>query len=308
MDYFLQNFPQQLVNGLELGSLYALIALGYTLIYGILEMLNFAHGDVYMVGAFLAAGVAGLLVHNEVAAVPAGLAVALMMLAAVGGAGLLGVGIERIAYRPLRNANRLAPLITAIGVSLFLESAVQVWVSPAPVLVPTNALVPQTVLRAGSVVTPLTGITLFVAAVALMVALDLFVFRTRFGSAMRATAQDREAATFMGIDVDRVIVVTFFLASALAGMGGVLFGLRYASVNFFMGYLLGIKAFTAAVIGGIGNIRGAMVGGILLGVLESLVGGFISSQFQDTFVFLALITVLLIRPQGLFGQPLTDRA
>ena len=308
MDYFLQNFPQQLVNGLELGSLYALIALGYTLIYGILEMLNFAHGDVYMVGAFLAAGVAGLLVHNEVAAVPAGLAVALMMLAAVGGAGLLGVGIERIAYRPLRNASRLAPLITAIGVSLFLESAVQVWVSPAPVLVPTNALVPQTVLRAGSVVTPLTGIMLFVAAVALMVALDLFVFRTRFGSAMRATAQDREAATFMGIDVDRVIVVTFFVASALAGMGGVLFGLRYASVNFFMGYLLGIKAFTAAVIGGIGNIRGAMVGGVLLGVLESLVGGFISSQFQDTFVFLALITVLLIRPQGLFGQPLTDRA
>lgn len=308
MDYFLQNFPQQLVNGLELGSLYALIALGYTLIYGILEMLNFAHGDVYMVGAFLAAGVAGLLVHNEVAAVPAGLAVALMTLAAVGGAGLLGVGIERIAYRPLRNANRLAPLITAIGVSLFLESAVQVWVSPAPVLVPTNALVPQTVLRAGSVVTPLTGIMLFVAAVALMVALDLFVFRTRFGSAMRATAQDREAATFMGIDVDRVIVVTFFLASALAGMGGLLFGLRYASVNFFMGYLLGIKAFTAAVIGGIGNIRGAMVGGVLLGVLESLVGGFISSQFQDTFVFLALITVLLIRPQGLFGQPLTDRA
>jgi branched-chain amino acid transport system permease protein len=308
VDYFLQNFPQQLVNGLELGSLYALIALGYTLIYGILEMLNFAHGDVYMVGAFLAAGVAGLLVNNEVAAVPAGLAVALMMLAAVGGAGLLGVGIERIAYRPLRNANRLAPLITAIGVSLFLESAVQVWVSPAPVLVPTNALVPQTVLRAGSVVTPLTGIMLFVAAAALMVALDLFVFRTRFGSAMRATAQDREAATFMGIDVDRVIVVTFFVASALAGMGGVLFGLRYASVNFFMGYLLGIKAFTAAVIGGIGNIRGAMVGGLLLGVLESLVGGFISSQFQDTFVFLALITVLLIRPQGLFGQPLMDRA
>src|SRR5438094_254857 len=205
VDYFLQNFPQQLVNGLELGSLYALIALGYTLIYGILEMLNFAHGDVYMVGAFLAAGVAGLLVHNEVAVVPAGLAVALMMLVAVGGAGLLGVGIVRI-------------------------------------------------------------------------------------------------------DVDRVILVTFFVASALAGMGGVLFGLRYASVDFFMGYLLGIKAFTAAVIGGIGNIRGAMVGGLLLGVLESLVGGFISSQFQDTFVFLALITVLLIRPQGLFGQPLADRA
>jgi branched-chain amino acid transport system permease protein len=308
VDYFLQNFPQQLINGLELGSLYALIALGYTLIYGILELLNFAHGDVFMVGAFLAAGAAALLVHNEVAAIPASLVVGLMLLVAMGGAGLLGVGIERVAYRPLRNASRLAPLITAIGVSLLLESAVQVGVSPAPVLVPSNALVPQTVLHAGSLETPLTGLMLFVASVALMIGLDIFVFRTRFGSAMRATAQDREAATFMGIDVDRVIMVTFFVASALAGLGGVLFGLRYASIDFFMGYLLGIKAFTAAVIGGIGNIRGAMVGGLLLGVLESLVGGFISSQFQDTFVFLALIAVLLVRPQGLFGQPLTDRA
>jgi branched-chain amino acid transport system permease protein len=301
-------FLQQLVNGLELGSLYALIALGYTLIYGILELLNFAHGDVFMVGAFLAAGAAALLVHNEVAAVPAGLAVGLMLLVAMGGAGLLGVGIERIAYRPLRNANRLAPLITAIGVSLLLESVIQVGVSPAPVTVPSNALVPQTVLHAGSIETPLTGLMLFVASVALMLVLDFFVFRTRFGSAMRATAQDREAATFMGIDVDRVIMVTFFVASALAGLGGVLFGLRYATIDFFMGYLLGIKAFTAAVIGGIGNLRGAMIGGLLLGVLESLAGGFISTQFQDTFVFLVLIGVLLVRPQGLFGQPLTDRA
>jgi len=301
-------FLQQLVNGLELGSLYALIALGYTLIYGILELLNFAHGDVFMIGAFLAAGVAGLLVHNEVAMVPAVLAVGLMLLVGMGGAGLLGVGIERIAYRPLRNANRLAPLITAIGVSLLLESAVQVFVSPAPVLVPSNALVPQTVLHAGSIETPLTGLMLLVVSVVLMIGLDLFVFRTRFGSAMRATAQDREAATFMGIDVDRVITVTFFVASALAGLGGVLFGLRYGTADFFMGYLLGIKAFTAAVIGGIGNLRGAMIGGVLLGVLESLVGGFISTQFTDTFVFLALIAVLLVRPQGLFGQPLTDRA
>jgi branched-chain amino acid transport system permease protein len=308
VEYFLQNFPQQLVNGLETGSLYALIALGYTLIYGILEMLNFAHGDVFMIGGFLAAGVTAVLVHQGVAFIPGALIVILMMTVAMGGTGLLGVGIERIAYRPLRNANRLAPLITAIGVSLFLESAVQVWVSPAPVLVPNNAIVPQTVVHIGSVETPLTGVMLFAVSVALMVALDAFVFRTRFGSAMRATAQDREAATFMGIDVDRVIMVTFFVASALAGMGGVLFGLRFATVNFFMGYLLGIKAFTAAVIGGIGNLRGAMLGGLLLGVLESLAGGFISTEFQDAFAFLALIIVLLIRPQGLFGQPLADRA
>src|SRR3984893_2204401 len=308
MDYFLQNFPQQLVNGLEAGSLYALIALGYTLVYGILEMLNFAHGDVFMVGGFLAAGVAGLFVTNGVAAIPAALIVALMVLAAMGGSGLLGVGIERIAYRPLRNANRLAPLITAIGVSLLLESVVQVQISPAPVLVPSNALVPQIKFQLGNVSTPFVDATLLVAAVLLMVGLDLFVFRTRFGSAMRATAQDREAATFMGIDVDRVIVVTFLIGSALAGIGGILFGLRFSTVNFFMGYLLGIKAFTAAVIGGIGNLRGAMVGGLLLGVLESMGGGFISSQYQDTFAFLALILVLLVRPQGLFGQPLTDRA
>ncbi len=308
MEYFVQNFPQQLVNGLETGSLYALIALGYTLVYGILEMLNFAHGDVYMVGGFLAAGVAGLFVHNGVAAVPAGLIVGFMALAAMGGTGLLGIGIERVAYRPLRNANRLAPLITAIGVSLFLESVVQVQVSPAPVLVPSDALVPQTVIHVGTVATPFMAAALFLVSVLLMFGLDTLVFRTQFGTAMRATAQDREAATFMGIDVDRVIVLTFLIGSALAGMGGVLFGLTFATVNFFMGFLIGIKAFAAAVIGGIGNIRGAMVGGLLLGVLESLVGGFISTTFQDTFAFLALIVVLLVRPQGLFGQPLPDRA
>jgi branched-chain amino acid transport system permease protein len=308
VEYFLQNFPQQLVNGLEMGSLYALIALGYTLVYGILEMLNFAHGDVFMVGGFLGAGVAALFVHNGVAGIPAGLVVGLMLVVAIGGTGLLGVTIERVAYRPLRNANRLAPLITAIGVSLFVESVVQVRVSPAPVLVPTFALIPQTVFHVGGVATPWMGVAVFVVAVILMVALDTFIFRTQFGSAMRATAQDREAATFMGIDVDRVIIVTFLVGSALAGIGGVLFGLTFATVNFFMGFLLGIKAFTAAVIGGIGNIRGAMVGGLLLGVLESLGGGFISTQYQDTFAFLALILVLLIRPQGLFGQILVDRA
>jgi branched-chain amino acid transport system permease protein len=308
VEYFLQNFPQQLINGLEMGSLYALIALGYTLVYGILEMLNFAHGDVFMVGGFLGAGVAVLFVHNGVSAIPAGLVVGLMLLAAIGGTGLLGITIERVAYRPLRNANRLAPLITAIGVSLFLESIVQVQISPAPVLVPTDALVPQTVLRLGNITTPWTGIALFLVSIALMITLDIFVFRTQFGSAMRATAQDREAATFMGIDVNRVIMVTFLAGSGLAGVGGVLFGLSFATVNFFMGFLLGIKAFTAAVIGGIGNIRGAMVGGLLLGVLESLGGGFISTQYQDTFAFLALILVLLIRPQGLFGQVVIDRA
>jgi branched-chain amino acid transport system permease protein len=231
-----------------------------------------------------------------------------MLVVAMGGAGGLGVLIERVAYRPLRNSNRLAPLITAIGVSLLLESLVQVRISPAPVLVPSNALVPQTVLHLGSVGTPFMGVTLFAVSVALMVGLDAFIFRTTFGAAMRATAQDREAAGFMGIDVDRVIVVTFFLASALAGAGGVLFGLRFATVNFFMGFLIGIKAFAAAVIGGIGNIRGAMVGGLVLGVAESLAGGFISTSFQDTVAFLILILVLIVRPWGIFGERPLERA
>jgi branched-chain amino acid transport system permease protein len=218
------------------------------------------------------------------------------------------VGIERFAYRPLRNANRLAPLITAVGVSLFLQSMVQWRISPAPVLVPNNALVPQTVIKIGNIATPVTGATLVVVSVLLMVALDRFIFATRFGSAMRATAQDREAATFMGVDVNRIIVVTFLIGSALAGMAGILYGLRFATIDFFTGYLLGIKAFTAAVIGGIGNVRGAMVGGLLLGILESLGGGFISTTFQDTFAFLALILILMVRPQGLFGERLPDRA
>ncbi|HYM48966.1 MAG TPA: branched-chain amino acid ABC transporter permease [Candidatus Limnocylindrales bacterium] len=308
MDYFLHNFPQQFLNGLETGSLYALIALGYTLVYGILEMLNFAHGDVFMVGGFLGAGVALLLIHGGVAGLPPVLIVLLMMLIAMGGAGLLGIGIERFAYRPLRNANRLAPLITAVGVSLFLESVVAWRVSPAPVAIPSDALVPARVVTVGVLSTPVMGLILVLVSIGLMVALDRFIFATQFGSAMRATAQDREAATFMGIDVDRVIVVTFLIGSALAGMAGVLFGLRFATVNFFMGYLLGIKAFTAAVIGGIGNIRGAMFGGLLLGVIESLAGGFISTTFQNTIAFLLLVVVLMVRPQGLFGQPVQDRA
>src|SRR2546421_8801285 len=248
MEHFLGLFAQYLVNGLETGSLYALIALGYTLVYGILEVLNFAHGDVFMVGGFLGAGVAGVLVSQSgVALLPAPLIVALMVVVATAGSGLLGVGIERVAYRPLRNANRLAPLITAIGVSLLLESVVQVQVSPAPVLVPNDALVPQNVLRLGNVAIAVMGLAVIVIAVALMLALDFFVFRTRFGSAMRATAQDREAATFMGIDVDRVIVVTFLIGSALVGIGGGLVRLAIDHLDVFFGSPLSLQGLIAAV-------------------------------------------------------------
>jgi branched-chain amino acid transport system permease protein len=304
MDYFLQ----QLVNGLQVGSLYALVALGITLVYGILQMLNFAHGDVYMVGAFIAAGVAGLFVRGQVPLAPAVVVVLLMLVAAMLGAGFLGGVIERVAYRPLRARGGLALVVTSIGVALLIRYTVAIQVTAGPVTVQSNALVPPTLVHIGPVETPLMAVVVFMVALVLMVALDVFVFRTAFGAAIRATAQDREAAGFMGIDVDRMIITTFILGSALAGIGGVLFGLRYGTVDYFMGNLVGLKAFAAAVLGGIGNLRGAMVGGLALGVMESLAGGFLSTAFQDMFAFLLLILVLIIRPWGMFGERPLERA
>ena len=304
MSYFLQ----QLVNGLQVGSLYTLVALGITLVYGILQMLNFAHGDVYMVGAFIAAGVAGFFVREQVATLPALIVVPLMLVAAMLGAGLLGGVIERVAYRPLRARGGLALVITSIGIALLIRYAVAIQVTSAPKVVQSNALVPPVLLHVGVIETPVMALVVFVVAAILMLALDVFVFRTNFGAAIRATAQDREAAGFMGIDVDRMILVTFIIGSALAGIGGVLFGLRYGTVDYFMGNLIGLKAFAAAVLGGIGNVRGAMVGGLTLGVLESLAGGFLSTAFQDVFAFLLLILVLLVRPWGMFGERPLERA
>ena len=304
MSYFLQ----QLVNGLQVGSLYALVALGITLVYGILQMLNFAHGDVYMVGGFIAAGVAGLFVRQQVPIVPALVVIPLMLIAAMLGAGLLGGVIERVAYRPLRARGGLALVITSIGVALLIRYVVAIQVTAGPVTVQSNALVPPILLHVGVIETPLMAVVLFVVAALLMVGLDLFVFRTNFGAAIRATAQDREAAGFMGIDVDRMIITTFILGSALAGIGGLLFGLRYGTVDYFMGNLIGLKAFAAAVLGGIGNIRGAMVGGLALGILESLAGGLLSTAFQDVFAFLLLILVLIVRPWGMFGERPLERA
>ena len=304
MSYFLQ----QLVNGLQVGSLYALVALGITLVYGILQMLNFAHGDVYMVGAFIAAGVAGFFVREQVPILPALIVVPLMLVTAMLGAGLLGGVIERVAYRPLRARGGLALVITSIGIALLIRYTVAIQVTAAPKVVQSNALVPPVLLHVGVIETPVMAVVVFVVAAILMLALDVFVFRTNFGAAIRATAQDREAAGFMGIDVDRMILVTFVVGSALAGIGGVLFGLRYGTVDYFMGNLIGLKAFAAAVLGGIGNIRGAMVGGLTLGVLESLAGGFLSTAFQDVFAFLLLILVLLVRPWGMFGERPLERA
>ena len=303
---------QLLRNGLVLGSLYALIALGYTMVYGILKLLNFAHGDVYMVGAFLGYGVLTQLggpTALEIGIVPA---IALMFAAGMAGSGVLGVAIERFAYRPLRNAPRIAPLITAIGVSFFLENSVQLLTNgfqytydPFDLGKKGNAAFGPLYHSVFSVDgNPVYVVQIFVVATALflMVALVLLVSRTRFGKAMRATAYDREAASMMGIDTDRVIAMTFFIASMLAGAAGVMFGLYLGVTYYFMGFLAGLKAFTAAVIGGIGSIPGAMLGGLIIGLVESFSIGYVGGQWADIVSFGLFLMFMLFRPSGLLGS------
>ena len=304
---------QLLRNGLVLGSLYALIALGYTMVYGILKLLNFAHGDVYMVGAFLGFGVLtqfGGPTALEIGIVPA---IALMFAAGMAGSGVLGVAIERFAYRPLRNAPRIAPLITAIGVSFFLENSVQLLTNGFQYTYDPFDLGKKSTNEAFGPLyhsvfsvdgNPVYVVQIFVVATALflMVALVLLVSRTTFGKAMRATAYDREAASMMGIDTDRVIAMTFFIASMLAGAAGVMFGLYLGVTYYFMGFLAGLKAFTAAVIGGIGSIPGAMLGGLIIGLVESFAIGYVGGQWADIVIFGLFIMFMLFRPSGLLGS------
>ncbi len=304
----LKQLPQQVVNGITLGSVYALIALGYSMVYGILQLLNFAHGDVYMVGAFIGWGVFQMLSSEKVLALPAGLCILLMLVAAMLGCGLLGVVIEWFAYRPLRDAPRIAPLISALGVSFFLQNAVLLTMSARYRVYHTAMLIPSTwSFSAFGATISATRILVIIVAVALMVGLQYLVQKTKLGKAMRATAQDREAAAMMGIDVDRVIVATFFVGSALGGAAGVLVGLLFTQVYHFMGFVAGLKGFTAAVVGGIGNIPGAMLGGLLLGILESIGVGFISPTYKDLIAFALLIVILLFRPRGLLGAKVPQK-
>jgi branched-chain amino acid transport system permease protein len=297
-------FVQQLVNGLTLGSVYALIALGYSMVYGILKLLNFAHGEVYMVGAFIGYGVLTMAGGAADPVLPAAVLVPLMFLAAMIGSGLLGVAIERFAYRPLRDAPRIAPLISAVGVSFFLQAAALLLFTARIRNYDTPELIPFSVgVEVGPLRISLVRILVIVTAVVLMVALTLLVSRTRLGKAMRATAYDREAAAMMGIDTDRVIAATFFIGSVLAGAAGVMIGLVFSRVFHFMGFLAGLKGFTAAVVGGIGNIPGAMVGGLLIGLAEAYAAAYLSSRFSELVVFTILIGVMLVRPSGLFGTP-----
>ncbi|MDO5740065.1 MAG: branched-chain amino acid ABC transporter permease [Ornithinimicrobium sp.] len=296
-------FAQQLVDGLTLGSVYALIALGYTLIYGVLQLLNFAHGDVYMVGAFIGFFVMTWLGGPEAAIVPIWVMITLMFLAAMLGAGILGVLVERFAYRPLRDSPRIAPLISALGVSLFLQNCVLLLLGSRYRSYDTSKYIDTTGgLHLGPVSIDWMRLLVIVLAIALMLLLTKLVGHTRLGRGMRAIAYDREAAVMMGIDVDRVVVGTFFVASALAGAAGVMVGLVFFNVYSYMGFLAGLKGFSAAVIGGIGSIPGAMLGGILIGVLESFTAVYLSANFASVLTFLLLITVMLLKPRGLLGR------
>jgi branched-chain amino acid transport system permease protein len=302
---------QQILNGLILGSLYALVALGYTMVYGILELINFAHGEIVMLGALVSVTALAAL---AAAGVPVALALPLALAAAMVVCVVAGVLVERVAYRPLRNAPRLAPLITAIGVSIVLQNlAMIVWgrqyLSFPPVLdIQIYELYGATVTNVQVLIVAVAGVT--------MGGLLLLVQRTRLGRAMRATAQNREVAGLMGVDVNRVIAATFAVGSALAAVAGLLIAAYYGIAHYNMGFMLGLKAFSAAVLGGIGNIPGALLGGLLLGVIESLgagyigdlTGGFLGSHYQDIFAFFILILVLIFRPSGLLGERVADRA
>jgi branched-chain amino acid transport system permease protein len=304
-------FIQQIINGLTLGAVYAIVALGYTMVYGIIQLINFAHGELVMIGALIAFSVISALA-------PSGLPPAVIVLIAAGCAipvcMALGYSMERLAYRPLRGAPRLAPLITAIGVSIILQHvAMMIW-SRSPLAFPQIVRV-QSYHIGGATITSVQ-ITILVVCVAMMAGLALLVYRTRLGAAMRATAQSLPTAGLMGIDANRIIAITFLIGAALAAVAGVMVANYYGIAHYTMGAPLGLKAFCAAVLGGIGNIPGAMLGGILLGVVEALAAGYIGdltgnvfgSNYQDVFAFIVLILVLVFRPSGLLGERVGERA
>jgi len=299
-------FLQLTINGIILGSIYALIALGYSLVYGILKLLNFAHGDVYMIGSFIGFGVLTLLGGPLSPAIPVALLVVCMFVVAMLGSGVLGLAIERFAYRPLRDAPRIAPLISALGVAFFLENSVLLLFGANYRNYDGYDLISYNGIYLGGsagVFLSYLGVLVISGALLLMVALVALVRWTRFGKAMRAVSFDREAAAMMGIDSDRVIATTFLVGSALGGAAGVMFGLVYSQIYYLVGFLAGLKGFTAAVVGGIGSIPGAMLGGLLVGLVESWAKGYLNGNVADLVVFGILIGVMLLRPSGLLGTP-----
>jgi branched-chain amino acid transport system permease protein len=309
----MDTFIQQIINGLVLGSMYALVALGYTMVYGVLNLINFAHGDVLMIGAMVGLTILNLL-DSMFPGLNGAVALAIAIVGAIPVCMIVNIIIERVAYRRLRNAPRLAPLITAIGVSTLLSTfAMMIW-GRNPLVFPQK-LSTEPIAIGGAVIS-VTQVLLLALAALSMGGLVLLVEKTKMGRAMRATAENPRVAGLMGVDSNYVIVATFAIGAALAAVAGVMWGANYSSIQFAMGFLPGLKAFSAAVLGGIGNIYGAMIGGLILGLIEALgagyigdlTGGFLGSHYQDIFAFVVLIIVLTIRPSGIMGERVADRA
>jgi branched-chain amino acid transport system permease protein len=304
MQTFLQNF----LNGIASGSIYALIALGYTMVYGILKLINFAHGDVFMLGSFMGyygARMWASVTHQPGAPAPSWAMAGVILIFAMLVCGTFGYLNERIAYRPLRTAPRIASLITAIGVSFFLEFGGQFVFGPDPKFFPT--LIEKHRLNFFGVVTTSYQVIVLVVALVFMVLLQYIIYGTKYGRAMRAVSFNFETASLMGIPTDRIISTTFILGSVLAAVAGILFGLAYPKIDPLMGIMPGLKAFVAAVLGGIGNVPGAMVGGLLIGVVEAFVAGSSFSTYRDAIAFIILILILLFRPSGLFGKAQAEK-
>ena len=295
----MQPLLQNLLNGIASGAIYALIALGYTMVYGILKLINFAHGDIFMLGSFVGYYAGGYVVRH-INGQPSFVSAALILLLSMICCGIFGFISERVAYRPLRNSPRITSLITAIGVSFFLEYGGQMVFGPDPKFFPT--LIPKKIINFGGITTTNYQIIVLVVALAFMALLQYIVYGTKFGRAMRAVSFNFETAALMGIPTDRIISMTFIIGSMLAGVAGILYGLSYPKIDPLMGIMPGLKAFVAAVLGGIGNVPGAVVGGLIIGVIEAFVGGSSFSNYRDAIAFVILIVILLFRPTGLFGK------
>ena len=323
MDYplLIAIFPQVLLDGLILGFMYALIALGYTMVYGVLEFINFAHSEIFVLGAFV--GVEILLGFKRLGildSVSPFLVLALLLVAGMAASGLLAVTVERVAYRPLRGAPRLVPLISAIGVSFFLQDAIRLfeslWSNAFNLVYPTMDQLNYRIEITPTIDIPVKSIVVIVSALLMLWVLQLIVNRTKVGKAIRAVAEDQATASLMGINVNRMISLTFLIGGAMGGAAGVLFGVQYSLINPYTGFIPGIKAFTAAVLGGIGNIAGAMMGGLVLGLLEAfaasylslLTGGAFGAEYKDILAFSILILILIFRPKGLLGEIVRERA
>jgi branched-chain amino acid transport system permease protein len=323
MDYplLIDILPQVLLDGLILGFMYALIALGYTMVYGVLEFINFAHSEIFIVGAFVGVEILlGLKSAGLLEGLPWPLLLVVILLAGMTVSALLAVTVERVAYRPLRSAPRLIPLISAIGISFFLQDAIRLveslWRNAFNLVYPTIDELNIRFELTATIDVSVKSLVVIAAALVMLWALHVLVNRTKVGTAIRAVAEDQAAASLMGINVNRIISLTFFIGGAMGGAAGVLFGVQYGLINPYTGFIPGLKAFTAAVLGGIGNIPGAMLGGLVLGLLEAsaasylslLTGGAFGAEYKDIFAFSVLILILIFRPKGLLGEIVRERA